>query len=89
MTNYRYQLPQCDPYSETQLFITNSDFKAGLVIEEASHLQSFSAIALRDERPLTETLRRYYEQYVLIAEKYGVGVVLESPTRQTNREKNQ
>lgn len=84
MTHYRSQLPQLKQNSELDLFITDGGLETDLIFQQGIHLPEFAAFVLLDDALGTEALRRYYAKYVAIAQKYGVGMVLESPTWRAN-----
>jgi S-methylmethionine-dependent homocysteine/selenocysteine methylase len=69
-------LPQLDG----GLFLTDGGIETTLIFHNGLDLPAFAAfVLLRDERH-TEVLRRYYEPYIELARRKGVGFVLESPT---------
>jgi S-methylmethionine-dependent homocysteine/selenocysteine methylase len=74
--SYRDHLPQLDG----GLFLTDGGIETTLIFHRGLDLPAFAAFdLLKDERG-TEELRSYYEPYVKLALRQGVGFVLESPT---------
>lgn len=80
MNHYRHQLPQLDQGAESTVFITDGGLETDLIFQQGIHLPEFAAFVLLDDAIGTAALRQYYEKYVAIAQKYEVGLVLESPT---------
>jgi len=74
--NYRLHLPQLDG----DLFLTDGGIETTLIFHHGLDLPVFAAFDLLKDEQGTETLRRYYEPYLALARKEGVGFVLESPT---------
>jgi S-methylmethionine-dependent homocysteine/selenocysteine methylase len=73
---YRERLPQL----EGDLFLTDGGLETVLIFHEGIDLPLFAAFDLLKDEEGTETLRRYYEQYLALARERGLGFVLESPT---------
>lgn len=55
-----------------------------LIFRDGLELPEFASFALLDDRAGIEALRSYYGEYVAIAEKYGFGIVLDTPTWRAN-----
>lgn len=80
MAYYRHQLPQLS----NQIFITDGGLETVLLFQQGWDLPDFAAFTLLD-RPLgTEALQRYFSIYGKLAQTYGMGLVLESPTWRAN-----
>lgn len=75
MTKYRDHLPQLHAP-----FITDGGLETVLIFHQGIALPDFAAFVLLKDLMGRETLRRYYEKYVAIAQKYETGLILESPT---------
>ncbi|MEL6778338.1 MAG: homocysteine S-methyltransferase family protein [Cyanobacteria bacterium J06597_16] len=86
MTNYRYQLPQLEPQTSPEIFITDGGLETDLIFLQGFHLPEFAAFVLLKNPIGTAALRRYFEKYVAIADQYEVGLVLESPTWRASRD---
>ncbi len=76
MTYYRHRLPQLSD----KVFITDGGLETVLLFQQGWVLPDFAAFTLLD-RPLgTEALQNYFSTYGELAQTYGMGLVLESPT---------
>ena len=76
MAYYRHQLPQLSD----QVFITDGGLETVLLFQQGWDLPDFAAFTLMD-RPLgTEALNTYFDTYGELAQKYKMGLILESPT---------
>jgi len=80
MSKYRKHLPQLGG----GLFLTDGGLETTLVFDQGVDLPHFAAFDLLKDETGVDTLRRYFNEYVAIARRYGVGVVLESPTWRAN-----
>lgn len=80
MSKYRRHLPQLG----NSFFVTDGGLETTLVFHERRDLPCFAAFdLLKDDEGIT-TLRRYYERYLELALKHGLGAVLEAPTWRAN-----
>ena len=80
MAYYRHQLPQ----RSDSIFITDGGLETVLLFQQGWDLPDFAAFTLMD-RPLgTEALHEYFNSYGALAQTYGMGLVLESPTWRAN-----
>ncbi len=80
MAYYRYQLP----HLSQDTFITDGGIETVLLFQQGWDLPDFAAFTLLD-RPLgTEALENYYSTYGKLAQAYGMGLILESPTWRAN-----
>lgn len=76
MAYYRHQLPQMSD----DIFITDGGLETVLLFQQGWDLPDFAAFTLMD-RPLgTEALHNYFNTYGALAQTYGMGLVLDSPT---------
>lgn len=80
MSKYRSHLPQL---SDT-LFLTDGGLETTLIFHQGLDLPCFAAFDLLKDQAGIAVLRGYFERYLSIAKRRGVGVVLESPTWRAN-----
>jgi S-methylmethionine-dependent homocysteine/selenocysteine methylase len=80
MSKYRKRLPQLGD----SLFLTDGGLETTLVYHQGVDLPCFAAFHLLKDDAGVDTLHRYFADYIAIARRYGVGVVLESPTWRAN-----
>jgi len=80
MSKYRKHLPQLGD----GLFLTDGGLETTLVYHQGMELPCFAAFDLLKDDAGIDTLRSYFDDYIAIARRYGVGVVLESPTWRAN-----
>ncbi len=80
MTRSTRPLPQLD----APVFLTDGGIETTLIFDDGFDLPEFAAFVLLDDESGREALRRYYESYVSIALRDGVGIVLETPTWRAN-----
>lgn len=73
---YRDDLPQLGK----KMFLADGGLETTLIFEEDWDLPHFAAFVLLDSASGCVALRKYYEQYIAIAKRYGAGMILESPT---------
>lgn len=76
MTKYRSRLPQLDG----GLFLTDGGMETTLIFLGGHELPHFAAFHLMREEGGRAALRSYYARYAEIAQREGVGFILESPT---------
>ncbi len=76
MTPHRTRLPQV----EGERMITDGGLETTLVFHEMLDLPAFAAFDLLKDEAQTAILRRYYDRYADVAQRHGVGLVLDSPT---------
>jgi S-methylmethionine-dependent homocysteine/selenocysteine methylase len=76
----RTPLPQLDGST----FITDGGMETTLIFRDGLELPEFAAFVLLDEEDGIASLRSYYEAYVAIAKRHGVGIVLDTPTWRAN-----
>lgn len=76
MTRYWTRLPQLDG----GLFLTDGGIETTLIFHDGFELPYFAAFDLLRGDFGRTALRRYYERYITIARREGVGFILESPT---------
>lgn len=76
MARYRNSLPQlCGT-----LFLTDGGIETTLIFHEGLQLPHFAAFDLLKTKNGEDVLRRYFQTYADIAQKFGAGLILESPT---------
>ena len=69
-------LPQLD----ADLFLTDGGIETTLIFDDGFDLPDFAAFVLLDSDEGRAALRRYYETYLDLAARDGLGIVLESAT---------
>src|ERR1044072_7635678 len=55
-----------------------------LILRDGLELPDFASFVLLDDPAGVEELRSYYREYVAIAERHSVGIVLDTPTGRSN-----
>lgn len=78
--NYQHRLPQFDG----RLFLTDGGLETTLIFHEGWDLPIFQAFTLLESERGRVALRAYFDRYVPLAVKRGMGFVLESPTWRAN-----
>ncbi len=76
MTAGSHQLPQLNG----DIWIADGGLETTLVFLEGIELADFAAFPLLDTEEGRATLRRYYESYLAVAARTGMGIVLDTPT---------
>ena len=76
MTNYRQRLPQLD----RDFFLTDGGIETTLIFLDGLDLPDFAAFDLLKRRDGEAVLRRYFRAYAALAQRFGTGLILESPT---------
>ena len=76
MSRYGSALPQLSD----RLFLTDGGLETTLIFLEGIELPDFAAFPLLDDSDGKETLRSYYRTYAELAARFGVGLILETPT---------
>lgn len=76
MATYRDHLPQLDAGS----FLTDGGIETTLIFDDGFELPDFAAFTLLGDPAGRAALVRYFESYVAVARRDGVGIVLESAT---------
>jgi S-methylmethionine-dependent homocysteine/selenocysteine methylase len=80
MSKYRKHLPQ----TGNGLFLTDGGLETTLVFHDGRELPCFAAFTLLENETGFARLRRYFDDYLAIARRHGVGAVLEAPTWRAN-----
>jgi S-methylmethionine-dependent homocysteine/selenocysteine methylase len=80
MAKYRNDLPQ----RRGGTFLTDGGMETTLIFHEGAELPHFASFVLMDTAQGRALLATYYESYLAIARKQGVGFVLDSPTWRAN-----
>ena len=68
------------------LFMTDGGLETTLIFHEGVELPYFAAFTLLETPAGIDQLRRYYTRYAEMAGRYGLGLVLESPTWRASRD---
>ena len=76
MSKYRHHLPQLDAAT----FLTDGGIETTLIFHDGFDLPDFAAFALLADPAGRAALHRYFDSYVAVAARDGVGIVLETPT---------
>jgi S-methylmethionine-dependent homocysteine/selenocysteine methylase len=76
MPTYRDHLPQLD----AEVFLTDGGIETTLIFDDGLELPDFAAFPLLDDDAGRAALVRYFEPYIAVAVRDGVGIVLETPT---------
>jgi S-methylmethionine-dependent homocysteine/selenocysteine methylase len=82
MSKYRKKLPQLSD----RLFVTDAGLETELVFHDGIDLPCFASFTLLSGASGIERLRRYYAHYAEMAQRFGLGLVLEAPTWRANRD---
>jgi homocysteine S-methyltransferase len=80
MPAYRNHLPMND----AEVFLADGGVETTLVFEEGFDLPDFAAFPLHRHAAGREALIRYFEAYITVATRDGVGIVLETVTWRAN-----
>ena len=80
MAKYRSRLPQLSD----RLFLTDAGMETFLIFHEGADLPYFASFDLMKDDAGIAQVRRYYERFIAMARKRGLGFVLESPTWRAN-----
>ena len=76
MPDYRHQLPQL----AGDVFLTDGGIETTLIYDDGFDLPDFAAFPLLDDAAGHAALQRYFDTYLDVAVRHGVGIVLETPT---------
>lgn len=76
MAQFRKQLPQLG----SDFFITDGGIETTLIFLEGFELPDFAAFDLFKHKDGEAALRKYYRTYVELAQRFGIGLILESAT---------
>jgi len=76
MALYRHHLPQL----ATDLFLTDGGIETSLIYDDGIELPDFAAFTLLEDPAGRAALERYFDAYLAIAARDGIGIVLETPT---------
>ncbi|MBI5263927.1 MAG: homocysteine S-methyltransferase family protein [Bradyrhizobium sp.] len=80
MARYRRDLPQ----RRGGIFLTDGGMETTLIFHKGLELPHFAAFVLLDSADGRQHLKQYYEAYLGIARRHGLGFVLDSPTWRAN-----
>jgi S-methylmethionine-dependent homocysteine/selenocysteine methylase len=76
MTRYRNALPQLG----NELFLTDGGLETTLIFHDGIELPLFAAFPLLKSSEGKEVIRKYFRTYAQLANRFGTGLILESPT---------
>jgi homocysteine S-methyltransferase len=76
MLAYRHQLPQLTG----GVFLADGGIETTLIYHDGFDLPDFAAFPLLDAAAGHAALQRYFDAYLNVAARHGVGIVLETPT---------
>ncbi|MHA6298088.1 homocysteine S-methyltransferase family protein [Devosia sp. CAU 1758] len=82
MSDYRHRLPQLSG----NIFLTDGGIETTLIFDRGLDLPLFASYPLLDQVGGREAIKRYYRDYLEIAEKRDLGFILESPTWRCSRD---
>lgn len=82
VSDYRHHLPQLSGST----FLTDGGIETTLIFDRGFDLPLFACYPLLGQRSGREAIKRYYRDYLEIAEKRRLGFVLESPTWRCSRD---
>jgi homocysteine S-methyltransferase len=68
------------------IYITDGGMETELIFEQGFELPEFASFPLLDDLAGREALHAYYQPYVEIARRYGVGIILDAPTWRASRD---
>lgn len=80
MFQYRNALPQLSD----EFFMTDGGIETTLIFLEQQDLPHFAAFDLFKTQEGENALRKYFRTYGALAKKFGVGLILETPTWRAN-----
>lgn len=66
------------------LFVTDGGIETDLIFHHGIDLPSFAAFPLLENAEHRIVLRRYYDDYLVIAREHGAGLLIETPTWRAN-----
>ena len=82
MSKYRQSLPQLSDH----LFVTDAGLETELVFKHGIELPEFASFVLLNKAEGRRVLRDYFSSFVDLAQRHGIGAVLETPTWRANRD---
>ncbi len=82
MKKYRKNLPQLNGRE----FLTDGGLETTLIFHQGMELPHFASFDILNDPYGEAILKEYYENYIEIARKHGMGFVLESPTWRASRD---
>ena len=72
------------PHQDGRLYLTDGGFETTLIFHEGWDLPIGEAFVLLESDKGRNTIRTYFDRYLPMAVKHGIGFVLESPTWRAN-----
>ncbi|RXF75001.1 homocysteine S-methyltransferase family protein [Hansschlegelia zhihuaiae] len=82
MSKYRHALPQLGD----TLFLTDGGMETTFIFHQKIDLPHFASFVLMDAEDGGERLKDYYAQYAVMAKRWGLGFILDSPTWRANHD---
>jgi len=82
MAKFRTHLPQLSGGT----FVTDGGLETTLIFREGVELPEFAAFILLESDSGRQVLQKYFRTYAELARRYGLGLILESPTWRANRD---
>jgi S-methylmethionine-dependent homocysteine/selenocysteine methylase len=80
MAKYRSHLPQCN----SNIFMTDGGLETTLIFREGIELPEFAAFVLFKSDTGMQALRKYFTTYAELAQRYRIGLMLDSATWRAN-----
>jgi homocysteine S-methyltransferase len=80
MSKYRHNLPQLSD----QLFLTDAGMETTLIFHEGIELPHFASFDLLKSEAGVAHIRSYYERYIAMAKRHGLGFIFEGFTWRAN-----
>ena len=72
------------PHQDGRLYLTDGGFETTLIFHEGSDLPIGDAFVLLESDKGRNSIRTYFDRYLPMAVKHGIGFVLETPTWRAN-----
>ena len=82
MPKYRHNLPQISG----GMFISDGGMETTFIFHQGIELPEFASFVLLNTEAGIQTLKNYYNDYAAIAQRHGVGFILDTPTWRANRD---
>jgi homocysteine S-methyltransferase len=80
MAKYRANLPQLTGGT----FLSDGGIETTFIFHEGMELPHFASFVLLANKQGRQRLKNYYVRYLMLAQKYGVGFILDTPTWRAN-----
>jgi homocysteine S-methyltransferase len=82
MTRYRHQLPQL----AGDLFVTDGGMETDLIFHDGYELPQMASYVLLQNDAGVDRVKRYFDDYIAIADQHRFGIVLETATWRASRD---